>query len=70
MTALGHGVATGRHRAVQSSEQVRVRSAWVIASVSAGAVAVPTILVTGSPVLALLVAAGTVLAVALAGLVI
>jgi hypothetical protein len=57
----------GRHRLPENADALRMRSATVIALTSAVAAAMPTVVVSGSVPLALLIALGTVLAVAVAG---
>lgn len=59
--------AHGRHRLPETTEGVRTRSASTIALMSAVAAAAPVVVLGGSVVLALLIALGTVLAVAVAG---
>lgn len=62
--------APGRHRAPEDEARLRLRSGWTIAIASVVPVWVLTVLVTGSLPLALLVAVGTAVGVALAGIVI
>ena len=57
----------GRHRLPENADALRMRSATADVNAMTVAAAMPTVVVSGSVPLALLIALGTVLAVAVAG---